>query len=34
MFEMIGSLVMALVSGAMFLMTVSFGTSPSDRKRP
>jgi hypothetical protein len=34
MLEMIGSLVMALVSGAMFLLAVSFGSPTSERKRP
>jgi hypothetical protein len=34
MFEVVGSLLMALLSGAMFLLTVSFGASAPTRKRP
>jgi hypothetical protein len=34
MIEVIGSLLMALLSGAMFLLAVSFGTPASDRKQP
>jgi hypothetical protein len=34
MIEVIGSLVMALLSGAMFLLTVSFGAPAAERKRP
>jgi hypothetical protein len=32
MIEAIGSLVMALLSGAMFLFTVSLGGRPAERK--
>jgi hypothetical protein len=34
MLEVIGSLVMALLAGAMFLLAVSFGAPPPERKRP
>jgi hypothetical protein len=34
MIEVIGSLLMALLSGAMFLLTVSFGAPATERKRP
>jgi hypothetical protein len=34
MIEVIGSLLMALLSGAMFLLTVSFGAPAPERKRP
>jgi hypothetical protein len=34
MVEVIGSLLMALLAGAMFLLTVSFGASAPQRKRP
>jgi hypothetical protein len=33
MIEIIGSLLMALVAGAMFLVTVSLGTPATQRKR-
>ena len=34
MIQIIGSLVMALIAGAMFLVTVSLGAPAPQRKRP
>lgn len=34
MIQIVGCLLMALISGAMFLVTVSLGTPAAQRKRP
>jgi hypothetical protein len=34
MIQIVGCLLMALISGAMFLVTVSLGTPAPERKRP